>query len=157
MSQGARSAGHYLQIVLAAWTLAPTPKPKVVSTDPDSDVRMAAERLARELPRFHPSFRFEEALAATLSEAAGRMRLPLVAGGERDVVPPIRGAHSPCCRRALILGRRSVALLMKSIGALRLGRPVAGAATSPRHGSAIRTRARWPRHLCDAPPEDRLA
>jgi hypothetical protein len=50
----------------------------------DEAVRTVSRRLADDLPRFHPSFRFEERLAVRLAEAAALMRLPLVAGGERD-------------------------------------------------------------------------
>lgn len=57
---------------------------------PESDVRRAAERLARDLPRLHPSFRFEEALAAKLAEAAARMGLPLAAGGEGSAGAVVR-------------------------------------------------------------------
>ena len=48
----------------------------------DSGVRLASERLTRDLPRFHPSFRFEERLAVRLAEAAAAMHLPLAANGE---------------------------------------------------------------------------
>ena len=41
---------------------------------PPDQIRSAAHRLARDLPRLHPSFLFEEALAARLSEAASAMR-----------------------------------------------------------------------------------
>jgi hypothetical protein len=37
-----------------------------------AELRATAERLARDLPRYHPSFRFEEDLAARLAAAAGR-------------------------------------------------------------------------------------
>lgn len=47
----------------------------------DRGVRLASERLMRDLPRFHPSFRFEERLAVRLAEAAAAMRLPVAAGG----------------------------------------------------------------------------
>lgn len=55
------------------------------SSDParlDSGVRLASERLTRDLPRFHPSFRFEERLAVRLAEAAAATHLPLAANGE---------------------------------------------------------------------------
>jgi hypothetical protein len=65
-------------------------------------VRAVSRRLATDLPRFHPSFRFEERLALRLAEVAASMRLPLAAGAEGSVVPirelrpggpdPIRGA-----------------------------------------------------------------
>jgi hypothetical protein len=54
--------------------------------DPDTSlsaaVRAISRRLATDLPRFHPSFRFEERLALRLAELAASMRLPLAAGGE---------------------------------------------------------------------------
>jgi len=48
----------------------------------DGAVRLASERLVRDLPRFHPSFRFEERLAVRLAEAAAAMRLAAAAGAE---------------------------------------------------------------------------
>lgn len=51
----------------------------------DLAVRAASRRLAGDLPRFHPSFRFEERLAVRLAEAAAAMRLPLAAGSESEV------------------------------------------------------------------------
>lgn len=49
-------------------------------------VRAVSRRLSTDLPRFHPSFRFEERLALRLAEVAASMRLPLAAGGEGRVV-----------------------------------------------------------------------
>lgn len=51
----------------------------------DAAVRAASRRLAADLPRFHPSFRFEERLALRLADAAAAMRLPLAAGSESQV------------------------------------------------------------------------
>jgi hypothetical protein len=48
-------------------------------------VRAVSRRLAADLPRFHPSFRFEEHLALRLAEVAA-MRLPVAVGGEGQVV-----------------------------------------------------------------------
>jgi hypothetical protein len=50
-------------------------------------VRAVSRRLATDLPRFHPSFRFDERLALRLAEVAASMRLPVAAGGEGQVVP----------------------------------------------------------------------
>jgi hypothetical protein len=54
--------------------------------DPDASVgaavRAISRRLATDLPRFHPSFRFEERLALRLAQIAASMRLPMAAGGE---------------------------------------------------------------------------
>lgn len=49
-------------------------------------VRAISRRLATDLPRFHPSFRFEERLALHLAEVAASMRLPVAAGGEGQVL-----------------------------------------------------------------------
>ncbi len=49
-------------------------------------VRAVSRRLANDLPRFHPSFRFEERLALRLAEVAASMRLPVAAGGEGQSV-----------------------------------------------------------------------
>lgn len=64
----------------------------------DAAVRLASERLTRDLPRFHPSFRFEERLAVRLAEAAATLRLPAAAGSEGDPVllrPPGGGPYDP--------------------------------------------------------------
>jgi hypothetical protein len=53
----------------------------------DRGVRLAALRLRRDLPRFHPSFRFEERLAIRLTEAAAGMRMAKAAGMEAGPVP----------------------------------------------------------------------
>jgi hypothetical protein len=50
-------------------------------------VRRATDLLRRDLPRFHPSFRFEERVALRLAELAAAMRVPAAAGGEGSVVP----------------------------------------------------------------------
>lgn len=55
-------------------------------------VRAVSRRLAADLPRFHPSFRFEERLALRLAEVAASMRLPVAAGGEGQAMA-IRELH----------------------------------------------------------------
>jgi hypothetical protein len=50
-------------------------------------VRLASDRLARDAPRYHPSFRFEERVALNLAEIAASMRVQQAAGGEGTVVP----------------------------------------------------------------------
>jgi hypothetical protein len=50
-------------------------------------VRAVSRRLATDLPRFHPSFRFEERLALRLAEVAASMRMPVAAGAEGAIVP----------------------------------------------------------------------
>jgi len=77
---------HYLDSILAAHARGADAGPTSRSAAPNPIVRFAAQRLARDLPRLHPSFRFEEALAAKLSEVAAGMRLPVAAGGEGVIV-----------------------------------------------------------------------
>jgi hypothetical protein len=53
----------------------------------DPVLRAVSDRLRRDLVRVHPSFRFEERLAARLAEVAAGMRVPAAAGGEGTLVP----------------------------------------------------------------------
>jgi hypothetical protein len=76
---------RYLDALLAAHGRGADHAP--AATAPPDPIRAAADRLARDLPRWHPSFRFEEALAARLAEAASRMGLATAAGAEGLVVP----------------------------------------------------------------------
>jgi hypothetical protein len=76
---------RYLDALLAAHARGADHGP--AGAEPTPDRRRAADRLARDLPRLHPSFRFEEALAARLAEVAARIGMPLAAGGESQVVP----------------------------------------------------------------------
>ena len=85
----------YLEALLAGRPVE-LPDPKTPRDAVDAAVRMATARLTRDLPRFHPSFRFEERLALRLAEAAATLRLPAVVGGEADPVPiPLRTPGSP--------------------------------------------------------------
>ena len=59
----------------------------------DPGLTDAARQLGRALPRFHPSFRFEERLAARLATAARDVQLPMAAGAE-GVVVPFQGGRS---------------------------------------------------------------
>ena len=79
---------RYLEALLAAHARGADHAPAAAA--PPDAIRRAADRLAADLPRWHPSFRFEEALASRLAEAASRMRLASAAGAEGLVVP-LRG------------------------------------------------------------------
>lgn len=83
----ALATDRYLDSLLAAHARGADHGPLAVDRAPDPAVRRAADQLASLLPRLHPSFRFEEALALRLQEAAARMRLPLAAGAEGIVAP----------------------------------------------------------------------
>ena len=103
-----------------------------VGADPDPLVRSATERLARDLPRLSPSFRFEEALATRLGEAAARMHLRLAARGEGAIVPLRPGAppaRPPATPAATLEGIR---IVPPPVGRPVIGRPllIGGALTS---------------------------
>jgi hypothetical protein len=85
---------RYLDSILTAHARSADVAPILAGDLPARDIRTIAARLARDLPRFHPSFRFEEALAAKLAEAAARMRLPLASGGEESAgsIAPLHAA-----------------------------------------------------------------
>jgi hypothetical protein len=79
----------YLDALLAARERHATDAPTAADLDPA--VRAVAARLAADLDRVHPSFRFEERLAARLAEAAARLRLAMAAGAEASSAPSGRG------------------------------------------------------------------
>lgn len=76
---------RYLESLLSARERRATDAPSVLGLDPS--VRMAAARLSGGPTRVHPSFRFEERLAARLAQASARMTLAAAAGAERDAAP----------------------------------------------------------------------
>jgi hypothetical protein len=78
---------RYLESILAAHARGADREPTLSEVTPSPDLQRIVEQLVRSLPRLHPSFRFEEALAARLNEAAARMHLPLAAGGESVTIP----------------------------------------------------------------------
>jgi hypothetical protein len=77
----------YLDSLLAARERRALDSPSVVELDPD--VRLAAARLAETAARVHPSFRFEERLAARLADVAARMTLAPAVGAEDASGAPI--------------------------------------------------------------------
>ncbi len=85
-------------------------------------VRAVSRRLATDLPRFHPSFRFEERLALRLAEVAASMRLPLAAGAEGGIVPirdlrPALPDDDRADPRSLIIGGAVAASALSLAGA----------------------------------------
>jgi hypothetical protein len=86
-TRDARRTERYLDGLLAADERRAAEVP--VDTDLDPAVRSAARELRAGLTRVHPSFRFEDALAAHLAEGAMRLRagLPI----EETVPVPVAG------------------------------------------------------------------
>lgn len=70
---------HYLETLLAAGDRHAADAPADAGLD--ADLRDAARVLRRALVRVHPSFRFEERLAARLAAMAAQARPPTVSGG----------------------------------------------------------------------------
>jgi hypothetical protein len=102
------------------------------SADIPGDVRTTADRLAGGLPRFHPSFRFEEELAARLQAAAsGHV-------GSLIEFPVTRSRHAPSAEddravRPVVIGGVLTSAALSLAGAAyvawRRGRPPTSAMT----------------------------
>jgi hypothetical protein len=76
---------RYLDALLSAHAVGSERTPASAELDPD--IRRAADRLASELPRLHPSFRFEDGLWLRLADVARGLRLGAVAGSGGAPVP----------------------------------------------------------------------
>jgi hypothetical protein len=77
---------RYLDSLLDVRPAAPRADGAGRASNVSAAVRAISRRLAADLPRFHPSFRFEERLAIRLAELAASMRLRVAAGGEGQPV-----------------------------------------------------------------------
>jgi hypothetical protein len=96
---------RYLESLLSRAPLDPT----VAAADIPPDVRAVAARLVRDLPRYHPSFRFEEDLAARLAVAAASATLPegdLVAfpGSRGTTAAPVADPERSPTVRPVVIG-----------------------------------------------------
>ena len=76
---------RYLDALLSAHAVGSERTPASDLLDPD--IRRAADRLASELPRLHPSFRFEDGLWLRLADVARGLRLGAVAGSDVAPIP----------------------------------------------------------------------
>jgi hypothetical protein len=131
---------RYLETLLAAHARGAGGSP--TGAIPPDAIRATAERLARDLPRLHPSFRFEEALAARLADVAWRMRASSAAD-PAGLVVPLPAAEGPdgsdqldvsdprtVFGRPLIIGGALTSAALSLAGAAyvawRLNRPAAG-------------------------------
>jgi hypothetical protein len=130
---------RYLEALLAAHARGADHGPSPAA--PDDPIRRAADRLTRDLPRLHPSFLFEEALAARLAEVAARMRAPATwVDGAGRLVPltgsggaePFDDASDAVAghRRPLLIGGALTSAAISLAGAAyvawRLNHPAAG-------------------------------
>ena len=114
----------YIESLLAGHGMVPVPLADG-SFWPPAQLRRAIELLESGLPRFHPSFRFDESLATRLRDAAGGISADAKPPASGDVIrfpvdePMRRGTHEG----AALLDRR---LLVG--GAIASGVSLAGAA-----------------------------
>jgi hypothetical protein len=129
---------RYLEALLAAHARGSDNSPSAAA--PADPVRRTADRLVRDLPRLHPSFLFEEALAGRLAEVAARMRVGAQGGGSGILVPLPGAALAdpfgvgsdglPPHRRPLLIGGALTSAALSLAGAAyvawRLNRPGAG-------------------------------
>lgn len=83
----AMTTDRYLDALLSAHAVGAERTPS--SADVDPAARHAADRLSRELPRLHPSFRFEEGLWLRLADVARGMRLGAAARADGAPIPGI--------------------------------------------------------------------
>ena len=158
---------RYIDSLLAARDRRARPAP----TDPlpASDVRGATHRLEAELPRVHPSFRFEERLASELQAHAARLgpgsrpprtadigRLETPPGPAAQRPPSFDGRHVPTTvSRPLLIGGALTSAALSIAGAYvawRRGHPpldpmVRAVRAAHRTGLARRLPARAPRLL----------
>jgi hypothetical protein len=102
-TRDARRTERYLDELMAADQRRVSEFP--VDVDMDPAVRLAARELRADLVRVHPSFRFEEALAARLAAGAMRLRAGLrVEIAEAEAAPAMPGTmsafrnHSPAAQ-----------------------------------------------------------
>jgi hypothetical protein len=121
---------RYLETLLAAHARGADSGPASAEADPA--IRETMARLARDLPRFHPSFRFEEALGNRLAEAAARVRMPgaqapgRASSGTLTIVPdPAAGTAPstdlrPAVGRPLLIGGALTSAALSLAGAVYL-------------------------------------
>lgn len=116
---------RYLETLLAAHARGADAGPAPAQADPA--IRRTMARLARDLPRFHPSFRFEEALADRLAETAARMRasapgtptLTILPDGAVRLAPPLAPPADlrPAIGRPLLIGGALTSAALSLAGA----------------------------------------
>lgn len=103
--------------------------------DVPDDVRATADRLVAALPRYHPSFRFEEDLAARLALAAASatdrigdlIDFPVARSRDRGVTDDVRGQVRPVVIGGVVTS--AAISLAAAWMAWRRGRPPADAMT----------------------------
>jgi len=130
-TRDARRTERYLDGLIAADERRADDVP--ADTDLDPAVRSAARELRAGLTRVHPSFRFEDALAARLSEGAARLKIGLPI--EETAAVAGSGTVAPFRSRSARVAEADLAAAVPA--AIPAEDPAAGRAP------AIRSRATW--------------
>jgi hypothetical protein len=133
---------RYIDSILAAHGRGADIGPIAADRRPDDAIRMVAAWLARDLPRLHPSFRFEEALAAKLNDAAMHMRRPLADGITVDPSGPIEIGRDPA--RTAPAGRPWAEARLEMGRPLLIGGAITSAALSLAGAAYVAWRFRRP-------------
>ena len=125
-------ADRYLDALLVAGDRRAADAPADASLDPE--LRSAARALRRSLVRVHPSFRFEERLAARLADLAAAQASPAVAGA---IVPFGRISPPDPALQAILAGELDPAAAEPDPAAPR------SAPSSLSAPAALRARSPW--------------
>lgn len=124
---------RYLEALLAAHARGADDGPSAAY--PSDAIRQTAHRLGRDLPRFHPSFRFEDALAGRLADLAAALQKPsaarphavLIALPVADPDDEFDDTRTASGRRPLIIGGALTSAALSLAGAAfvawRMNRP----------------------------------
>jgi len=134
----AMTTDRYLDALLSAHAAGATRVLASATIDPAA--RSAADRLSRDLPRLHPSFRFEEGLSLRLADVARGMRLGAAVGASGAPPPAIHdlaayvggpepGSEQAIAVRPLLVGGALTSAALSIAGAAyvawRLSHPTA--------------------------------
>jgi hypothetical protein len=125
-TRNARRTERYLDGLVAADERRAAEMP--VDTAMDPAIRLATRQLRADLVRVHPSFRFEEALAARLAAAADRLK----AGLPADLPPAVAGGTLAPFRGIGAAGALVGATVGESVATATVLRGLPDAAAHPR-------------------------
>ena len=120
-TRNARRTERYLDGLVAADERRAAEMP--VDTAMDPAIRLATRQLRADLVRVHPSFLFEEALAARLAAAADRLK----AGLPADLPPAVAGGTLAAFRDIGAAGALDGATIEESVATATIGESVATA------------------------------
>ncbi len=137
---------RYIDTILAAHGRGADSGPLPLDRRPEDAIRLVVDRLARDLPRLHPSFRFEESLSAKLNAAAQRMYRPRPAPGDGVLVPLADSMAGPDLVVAVTHPRPWGEMHIEVGRPLLIGGAITSAAISLAGAAYVAWRIRHPHH-----------